>query len=282
MADNFESENLEHPISTNLENSSSEIVSKSEDNLSSQKQETKNMEVHHHSHSEHGKRNWKSYIWEFVMLFLAVFCGFLAEYQLEHIIENQRETAYINSMIDDLEQDILQTNFILESHALKSKQVDSLLAELSSDGILLNGNKAYQLWKNSNGFNDFFQNDRTIQQLKSSGSLRLIRVKSVSDKIMEYDQIVKKLYITQNMYNNLLINNDLYNQLFDFIKIVRSDDFQVPIPLTPKGKTLLNEAYANRVFWKKGISILIKRTTLVNQEAEKTIKFIKGEYKIDD
>ena len=91
MADNFESENLKHPINTNLQNSSSEIVSKSEDNQLNQKQETKNMEVHHHSHSEHGKRNWKSYIWEFVMLFLAVFCGFLAEYQLE-LVDNLNST----------------------------------------------------------------------------------------------------------------------------------------------------------------------------------------------
>jgi hypothetical protein len=44
------------------------------------------MEVHAHSHS-HGKKSWRSYFWEFLMLFLAVFCGFLAEYQLEHKIE---------------------------------------------------------------------------------------------------------------------------------------------------------------------------------------------------
>jgi hypothetical protein len=31
------------------------------------------MEVHAHSHS-HGKKNWKAYFWEFLMLFLAVFC----------------------------------------------------------------------------------------------------------------------------------------------------------------------------------------------------------------
>ena len=36
------------------------------------------MELHHHAHHE-GKKNWKSYFWEFLMLFIAVFCGFLAE-----------------------------------------------------------------------------------------------------------------------------------------------------------------------------------------------------------
>ena len=44
------------------------------------------MEVHAHTHTS--RKKWTHYFWEFLMLFLAVFCGFLAEYQLEHIIEN--------------------------------------------------------------------------------------------------------------------------------------------------------------------------------------------------
>lgn len=36
------------------------------------------------------------------MLFLAVFCGFLAEYQLEHTIEHQREKEYASALYDEL------------------------------------------------------------------------------------------------------------------------------------------------------------------------------------
>ena len=64
------------------------------------KPETSDMEVHHHSHS-HGKKNWKTYFWEFLMLFLAVFCGFLAEYKLEHVIEHQRENEYAKALYDE-------------------------------------------------------------------------------------------------------------------------------------------------------------------------------------
>ena len=52
------------------------------------------MEVHHPSHP-HQKKNWKEYAWEFVMLFFAVFCGFLAEYKLEHVIEHQKEKHWL-------------------------------------------------------------------------------------------------------------------------------------------------------------------------------------------
>ena len=37
------------------------------------------MEVHAHTHTE--RKKWTHYLWEFLMLFLAVFCGFLAENQ---------------------------------------------------------------------------------------------------------------------------------------------------------------------------------------------------------
>ena len=47
------------------------------------------MEVHHHSHT--ACKKIAHYIWEFLMLFLAVFCGFLAENQREHMIEHRRE-----------------------------------------------------------------------------------------------------------------------------------------------------------------------------------------------
>jgi len=39
------------------------------------------MEIHAHSHTP--RKKWTHYFREFLMLFPAVFCGFLAEYQLE-------------------------------------------------------------------------------------------------------------------------------------------------------------------------------------------------------
>jgi len=61
------------------------------------------MEVHHHAHT--ARRKWAHYFWEFLMLFLAVFCGFLAEYQLEHLIEKDREKQYMKSIVEDLQND---------------------------------------------------------------------------------------------------------------------------------------------------------------------------------
>src|SRR6187397_1529446 len=68
------------------------------------------MEVHHHSHtsdpdSHRGRKKWTHYFFEFLMLFLAVFAGFLAENWREHIVERKREKEYILSMIEELKLD---------------------------------------------------------------------------------------------------------------------------------------------------------------------------------
>ena len=52
------------------------------------------MEVHHHAHLASGethtsRKKWTHYLWEFLMLFLAVFCGFLAENQREMMKRKQ-------------------------------------------------------------------------------------------------------------------------------------------------------------------------------------------------
>ena len=46
---------------------------------------THTMEVHHHPGPHHGKKQWREYFLEFMMIFLAVTLGFLAENLREHI-----------------------------------------------------------------------------------------------------------------------------------------------------------------------------------------------------
>ena len=233
------------------------------------------MEVHQHAHHE-GKKNWKSYIWEFLMLFLAVFCGFLAEWRLEKMIENHREEEYIQSIVEDINADVKQTEKLIIDVSKRISLSDSLLSALSSGDIQTNSNKAYQLWLMTIGFPDFVQNDRTIQQLKSSGGLRLIRKKAVSDKIMEYDQAVRLMAVTQNNMNSIAANTTLFSQIFNFVRLNNNAGQQVP--LTEIGKKLLNEAYANKFFWRKNLLGLRQRLTHLNSKGKDVEGFIRNQY----
>jgi hypothetical protein len=53
------------------------------------------MEVHQHTHSP--RKKWTHYFWEFLMLFFAVFCGFMAENKREQVIEKHRAKEYAQS-----------------------------------------------------------------------------------------------------------------------------------------------------------------------------------------
>lgn len=148
----------------------------------------KDMEVHHHSHESHGKKNWKSYFWEFLMLFLAVFCGFLAEYQLEHKIERDREKQFIQTMVEDLKSDTAQLSRMIASRKKRILELDTMFHMIASNEYLINGEKIYGLY--GMPYRDilrFFPSDRTIQQLKNGGNLRLIRKKTVSNALIKYD-----------------------------------------------------------------------------------------------
>ncbi|MEY2902869.1 MAG: hypothetical protein RLY89_1975 [Bacteroidota bacterium] len=233
------------------------------------------MEVHHHSHHS-GPKNWKSYLREFLMLFLAVFCGFLAEWRLEQMIENHREEEYIHSIVEDIKADIGQTEKLLIDMNSRIIRTDSLLSHLSSTEIKQNSSAAYKLWLQTLGFPDFAQNDRTIQQLKSSGSLRLIRNKAVSDKIMEYDQIVRLMSVTQTNMNSIAANNDLFNKTFNFIELNKVNPEAVP--LTTNGVELLNQAYASRFFWKFNLLGYRQRLNVLNKKGKEVSEFIEKAY----
>ena len=133
------------------------------------------MEVHAHSHLASGethtaRKKWTHYFWEFLMLFLAVFCGFLAEYQLEHKIESDRGKQYIVSMSEDLKMDTLSLNSIMQNRARRSEMLDSIFFLMDDPGDHLSDLYFYARHITRTAPVLFFNNDRTIQQLKYSGA----------------------------------------------------------------------------------------------------------------
>ncbi len=160
--------------------------------------ETETMEVHQHSHGSHGKKNWKSYFWEFLMLFLAVFCGFLAEYQLEHKIERDRGKQYIRSFYEDLVTDSSHFNFLFDRFEKKlsvlqtmSPCYDSLLSDHLPTNCL------NSIASNSFSFPDMTYTDRTLMQLKNAGGLRLLK-KADADSILQYDNLLRVYKVSES------------------------------------------------------------------------------------
>src|SRR6187431_2899788 len=148
------------------------------------------MEVHAHTHT--ARKKWTHYFWEFLMLFLAVFCGFLAEYQLEHKIEKDREKQFMQTMTEDLKSDTANLNRLIRSRKSRIRELDTLFHLIASDEYLTNGRKVYELYEWPYwDILRFFPSDRTMQQLKNGGNMRLIRKKNVSNALIKYDVWVR-------------------------------------------------------------------------------------------
>ena len=164
------------------------------------------MEVHTHTHTE--RKKWTHYFWEFLMLFLAVFCGFLAEYQLEHKIEKNREKQFINSLVNDIKADTGRLNIILINRTAREARLDSLALLLNSSSPQNYTKDIYFFAVTAARTNAirFIPNDGTMQQLKNSGGLRLIRNHKVADSIAKYDVTIRFL-LRQGELEETLIND---------------------------------------------------------------------------
>lgn len=148
------------------------------------------MEIHHHSHSS--RKKWSHYFWEFFMLFLAVLCGFLAELQLEHYIEQQREKKYIVRLYNDLKKDTAFYTGYKQNLTQSYYGLDSIIQMINDGSYKTNTTLFYNLCL-QNRFTRYLEYYNTaFEQMKSSGNLRLIKNEQILDSLLSYYYIVEK------------------------------------------------------------------------------------------
>lgn len=121
------------------------------------------------------------------MLFLAVFCGFLAENIREHQIERDKEKQFIQSLLQDLKDDVENFKQKEEFQKRGVAMLDTLFYLLDDpDKARKNGDQLYYIARVGPRTQPFVNNNRTIEQLKNSGGFRLIKNPEASNRIMGY------------------------------------------------------------------------------------------------
>ena len=203
MADNTDEEHLDFPIDNQSENPPDEIIPTNDTETINPNQESENMEVHKHPHHVTHKKKWGEYLLEFLMLFLEVFLGFIAENIREHAVENDRAKEFMESMVADLKTDSSTLVNMKSNFRLVSTHIDSLIPLLNTNELLdKNATEIYQHQVDLNRFRKWIYSDRTIDQLKNSGNFRLIRDKAVSSGISKYDGFIRNFI--DEMQKNLI------------------------------------------------------------------------------
>ncbi|MEO6453401.1 MAG: hypothetical protein ABIN97_04980 [Ginsengibacter sp.] len=292
MPDNSDDELLDNPIKTQSENFPDGIIPANDTEVINPKQETENMEVHHHPDIHHKPKKWKEYFLEFVMIFLAVTLGFIAENLREHFTDKAKEKQYIAGFIRNVQDDIANLRHVIEVDRQQVKGIDSML-KLSHVNMAIDSNRrsfyhlAIQHFYNSAYFRS---NDATLQQLKSTGDYRLIEKDHVAGSLAKYDS---------DIHNDIYSQGDLYvayfkeilsrfDELTDMTIFTDTSFIKGKIannPLPPlrddngKLRTLFNKIFVFRVITNSYAENYLKPQL---EKAKSLIAFLKKKYDIKD
>ena len=249
------------------------------------------MEVHAHSHTP--RKKWTHYFWEFLMLFLAVFCGFLAEYQLEHKIEKDREKQLIKILYQDLKFDTTSLKGVVKARKRKGILLDSL-AFLLIKPIPEQNATLYYLARSATRLFDsrFIPNDGAMQQLKNAGGLRLVHHPEVAAAIIKYDVSVR--YVLA-LFQQESLSREEYMKAASLVFDGSILDSMVPMdPSNSKTYGVINRPANNPPFapdkerlfqlrywihYLKGNNVLNQNATItLLQQAETLLQTLKKEY----
>src|SRR5579863_2862770 len=127
------------------------------------------------------------YFFEFFMMFLALYLVFLAENIREHLTEKKQERVYMQNMLEDLRADIvLSINYTKNNQAV-FELIDTLVQLIKSPERKQYITKlAYTARMVLPQFKQLYLTDRTYEQMKSSGTLRLVSKQQVANGISHY------------------------------------------------------------------------------------------------
>ena len=248
------------------------------------------MEVHSHAHSP--RKKWTHYFWEFLMLFLAVFCGFLAENIREHRVEKGRAEQYILSFYSDLKRDTVRFAEIVKFDKLKLISLDNIFT--CYDSIMKNWKETtclIEIVKKSMSNSAIGFNDGTMQQLKNAGGYRLL-TKEDRDRIVAYDNAIKnyKDFESTIFQESQNIVRNTFSSLLDFRAnkflqpaIAGKDSSNSEIPmLLNYDKNLLNKYFNDLFRYRTQITNQLKIVNKFQTQATMLLKYFNQKYHFDD
>lgn len=225
-------------------------------------------------------KGWKHLLFEFLMLFLAVFAGFLAENEREHFIEHKREKKFMRTLVGDLQKDTMNFNRSIRIFQGNVDDFNRIKSSLKNPGTAKQIADAYQSILLPQRFSSFNYTDRTVEQLRAAGNFRLIRNEAVADSITEYDRYIRNTFLSLEQIVSARSQEimQLQNEIFD-----REAAFQQPAqPLLfiNNEKKLLLKHYNNVVLYISFCSRFIRHNQTAKERATNLIKLIRQEYDI--
>ena len=199
-----------------------------------------------------GNKKWNQYLFEFLMLFLAVTLGFFVDNVREERVEHQLELQYMQSLISDLQQDTVRFTKQIDEANVVIYMCDSIIHLLSKNNRQAHDQqRLYVLTRAmSPRILPHFVNDRTFEEMRGSGSLRLIKEKHVGDSISTYYFFSKELlWLNELVITRFQRKVEMESKVFDaniYEEMLDKKTFAFRVPsgnpqLATNDRELINE-----------------------------------------
>ncbi len=255
-----------------------------------------NMEVHHHPDLHHKKKRFTDYLLEFMMIFLAVFMGFVAENIRESLGDKSKEKEYIASFIEDLSADTATLHEQIPLMKASRRGLDTLIAQTY---LYLNGKADtrvmyYTYHHDCRAIFNLELSQRTIHQLKNSGNMRLIHYKEAADIISGAEVGFEVLNERTRFYKARQEDAAAFGlKIFDFKEYqkantaedgsINTDDegflvISYQPPLNIADPVYLKEFAARVGYYRNALDIYIGNLGSAIPDAEKAIAYLKKAY----
>jgi hypothetical protein len=246
------------------------------------------MEIHHRIKHPKKTRKYREYLFEFLIIFVAITGSYFAENLREHFVDRHKERMYMESLLLDLKNDSANLAQVIASNKVQVKGLDSLLDlmnnKLSNEEIREFCQYDLKYALNYTAFNPI---TRTINELMNTGGLGLVKFKEVSDGIVGYESIknavLKQAELLENRYEKI---TDQQTEIIDLFSIMKSRQGSSIVLL--KGYPLLvttsikkmHAFYFNITFFKGAIFGYAQRTDALLNQAHSLIQLIQEKYKL--
>lgn len=180
------------------------------------------------------KRDWRSYFKEFLMLFLAVFAGFMAENYRDNLSEQSRANELAISFYEELKNDSINVDEKIKNRIIKENALQYLM-QYFEDSTLTNVSKTFAV-NFSYGISfrtpSLFE-PRTVilDQLKNSGSLRYFKSQELQKLVGDLSVAIYNINDRQRLETD--VRKEYINPLivlhydFDFYKMLAKDGVSI-------------------------------------------------------
>jgi hypothetical protein len=244
------------------------------------------MEVHHHSGGHHGDKKFKDYFLEFLMIFLAVTMGFLAENFREYITDKNHVEELAGQLKEDLMHDTTNAQKLIDFEFLQVKRDDSLFGILTGPASQIDFKKLQDMIVSCDRMDIFYPSTGAISTIKRELHLKKFVKTNIALHIDNYEKFVTVLQAFEN--------RDI-DYLGKYLEAFVSNHF------TPENTALAvlrmpvaNESMRNMspvVLTQLSVDInlikaynlqLVSRYTKIKQEATSFIKYVRETYQLEE